>query len=198
MVLYSYIPITSERVPLAPTLEEYALKSSPKNADARRAALSLLEKLSKASKVPVSFPICIAENGRPYFEAKGAPDFNLSHTGGLVAAVIGTCRVGIDIQEELSTLDTAKTAARFFSQAEKEALQNAPRTRFFELWTKKEALGKLLGEGLAPLLGKDTATLAAEHGVHFHTTRLFVNNKAYTLTICATEENLSFFSAFCQ
>ena len=85
-------------------------------------------------------------------------------------------------------MDIAKLSARFFGEAEKAALKNAPRALFFELWTKKEALGKLLGVGLSPLLGKDTDTLAAEHGAHFRTTRIFTEKCAYTLTVCATEE----------
>ena len=187
MVLYSYAPIAEGRSPLPPTLEDYAKTSAPKNADARRAALSLLAELSATSGLPVAFPVGTDENGRPHFDGVGAPDFNLSHSGGLAAAVLGTCRVGIDIQEELPSLDTAKLAARFFGKNEQARLQGAPRHLFFELWTKKEALGKLLGQGLSPLLGKDTDEIAKEYGVFFVTERLSLDHTTYTLTVCATE-----------
>lgn len=187
MVVYSYAPIAAGKAPRASGLREYLLQSAPKNSAARATALSLLEELATEVGIAIDLPIRVTEHGKPYFWGKDAPEFNLSHSGELAAAVLGSGRVGIDVQEETKTLDVAKLSTRFFGEAEKEALQNAPRALFFEHWTKKEALGKLLGVGLAPLLGKDTDALAAEHGVHFHTTRIFTENGTYTLTVCATE-----------
>ncbi len=187
MVCYSSVPITAEKAPLLPMLTEYLLKSPPKNADARQAALSLLAPLSERTGLPVAFPIRTDENGRPFFDAEGAPDFNLSHTGALAAAILGSCRVGIDVQEELITLPIDRLAARFFSQNEQERLRSATHELFFELWTKKEALGKLLGKGLPPLLGKDTDAVANAHGVFFVTERIFIDGKSYTISACATE-----------
>ena len=188
MVIYSYAPIAAGKAPRAASLGEYLLQSAPKNAAARATALLLLEELAARAELAVDLPLRVTEHGKPYFVGRSAPDFNLSHSGELAAAVIGSCRVGIDIQEETETLDASKLSARFFGETEKAALQNAPRARFFELWTKKEALGKLLGVGLSPLLGKDTNALAAEHGVHFRTTRIVTETATYTLTVCATEE----------
>jgi len=95
--------------------------------------------------------------------------------------------VGIDIEEERDSLETEKLAARYFSEREQALLQNAPRPLFFELWTKKEALGKYLGEGLTPLLRKDTDALAAAHGVQLFTKRIFLGGRAYTLSVCTAE-----------
>lgn len=187
MVYYSYAPIEAECLQLPPSLAEYLSKSPRRNTAARHAALSLLLHLSTHTGLSIDHPIQTSENGRPHFAALDAPDFNLSHTSGLAAAILGRGRVGIDVQEELETLATDRLAARFFSPAEQERVCGAPRELFFELWTKKEALGKLLGVGLPPLLGKDTVALAAHHGLVFATERIFVGGKTYTLTACASE-----------
>ena len=187
MVYYSYAPIETGRLPLPPTLAEYLSQSPPKNTAARHAALSLLLHLSAHTGLSVDHPVQVSEHGRPHFAASDAPDFNLSHTGDLAAAILGHGRVGIDVQEELDTLATDRLAARFFSLGEQERLCGAPRELFFELWTKKEALGKLLGVGLPPLLGKDTEALAAQHRLVFATERISIGDKTYTLTACASE-----------
>ncbi len=185
MIFYTYAPITANTPPLSPHLNDYLLKSAPKNAAARRAALTLLQALAARADLSVDFPIRTDENGRPYFDAEGAPDFNLSHTENLVACAIGTSRVGIDVQEWADTLDTEKLAARFFAPAEQAAAHDA--SHFFEIWTKKEALGKYLGSGLSPLLREDTEKSAAKHRVTFITERFEIGGKAYSLAICAKD-----------
>jgi len=187
VVYYSYAPIFAVKAELVPHLNEYYLGASPRNADSRLGALWVLQALSARTGLPVDFPVRKTEHGRPYFEGEGVPDFNLSHAGHLAACALGTCRVGIDIEEERDSLETEKLAARYFSEREQALLQNAPRPLFFELWTKKEALGKYLGEGLTPLLRKDTDALAAAHGVQLFTKRIFLGGRAYTLSVCTAE-----------
>ncbi|MBE6662563.1 MAG: 4'-phosphopantetheinyl transferase superfamily protein [Ruminococcaceae bacterium] len=187
MIFYTYAPITATKAPLSPHLNDYLLKSAPKNAEARHAALALLQTLAARAELPAHFPIRTDASGRPYFDAESAPDFNLSHTDRLVACTLGTSRVGIDVQAWSDTLDTEKLAARFFSADEVASLKESSRARFFEIWTKKEALGKYLGTGLSPLLRKDTEKVAAAHGVTFVTERLEVGGRTYSLAVCAKE-----------
>ncbi len=127
--------------------------------------------------------------GRPLFDAPNAPFFNLSHSGELAAAAISDASVGIDIQVHDDRLSLQKLAARYFSDGEQQTLaqSDAAADTFFELWTKKEALGKYLGVGLAPLVRKNTLSLAAEHGVMFETAILDYGGERYTLTVCARE-----------
>jgi phosphopantetheinyl transferase len=91
------------------------------------------------------------------------------------------------VQVESEALDVERLAARFFGENEKALVRGAPRSLFFELWTKKEALGKCLGVGLSPLLGTDTEPLAAKHRLSFVTERIFLGSKTYTLAACASE-----------
>ena len=134
-------------------------------------------------------PILTDALGRPFFDAPHAPFFNLSHSGELAAAAFGDAQVGIDIQVHDNRLSLQKLAARWFSEEEQQTLARAHATEdvFFELWTKKEALGKYLGIGLSPLVKKDTLSLAAKHGVFFETTKLDYGGKRYTLTVCSAE-----------
>jgi 4'-phosphopantetheinyl transferase len=84
------------------------------------------------------------------------PSFNLTHTDGLVACVIGPpdLALGIDAEAVDRPLsDLLAIARRFFSADEASALEaHAPssrRVRFAELWTLKEAFVKAVGTGLS-------------------------------------------------
>lgn len=101
----------------------------------------------------------IAEHGKPY--AKGLNvEFNISHSADMVVCVVDDNPVGVDI-EKIRPVDL-NTAKRIFSEEEiryifgcapdtkdyNHYLNDAILQRFFELWTKKEAYGKLVGKGI--------------------------------------------------
>lgn len=101
----------------------------------------------------------IAEHGKPY--AKGLNvEFNISHSADMVVCVVDDNPVGVDI-EKIRSVDL-NTAKRIFSKNEiryifecipdiedyNHYLNYAVLQRFFELWTKKEAYGKLVGIGI--------------------------------------------------
>ena len=78
--------------------------------------------------------------------------FNLSHSDGLVTLAISlNSEVGIDIEKKRS-LDFLALAQRFFHPNEfrqlEQAKDNMAETRFFRLWTLKEAVFKALGYGV--------------------------------------------------
>lgn len=126
--------------------------------------LSLSEILAVV-KTPTEPVYEYGENGKPYLQ--GNPFyFNLSHSGLYVAGSFSEKETGIDIQYRKET-GYEKVAERFFTAAEKAFLQELPeepgrRERFYCLWTRKEAYGKLTGEGIGPVLSKDFNSLAAE------------------------------------
>ena len=89
----------------------------------------------------------------------GAPrlEFNVSHTGGLVAlAVARGHRVGVDV-EDARRVVREDLAGRFFAPAEVADLRGLPAAEqprvFFDYWTLKEAYIKARGMGLAIPLG---------------------------------------------
>jgi 4'-phosphopantetheinyl transferase len=86
---------------------------------------------------------------RPYFE--DGPDFNISHSGTLVACIIGPSdrsRVGIDLEEKKS-IDIDDFRGQFTAREWEMIRQDGdPLQMFYHLWTAKEALIKADGRGL--------------------------------------------------
>ena len=76
-------------------------------------------------------------------------DFNLSHSGSMViCAVAFNCKVGIDVEKKrLLILDNYKSA---LNNEEWTFIQHEDNSydKFFELWTKKEAVAKADGRGM--------------------------------------------------
>jgi 4'-phosphopantetheinyl transferase len=96
--------------------------------------------------------------GKPFVE--GGPSFNIAHSGRVIAVVVDTLPVGIDIELADSALkpgvrgrDTEdRIARRFFTPDERLYIDGAEgrrRERFYDVWTMKEAYIKKAGLGLA-------------------------------------------------
>ncbi len=93
-------------------------------------------------------------HGKPYIIGRSDVHFNVSHSGGLIAAVFASTAVGIDVERE-RPVDLA-VAERFFHPLEAEALRSCGEERrpalFTDIWTRKESVLKQCGAGLsAPL-----------------------------------------------
>ncbi len=87
--------------------------------------------------------------GKPFLKGMDDVQFNLSHSGNWVVAVIDDQKVGIDIEQIQSIdLDIAK---HYFSESEhKDLMRHGDRLAyFFTLWSLKESYIKILGEGLS-------------------------------------------------
>lgn len=117
-----------------------------------RTALSRCEAVE-----PAAWEFKTGEHGRPEIAApKSVLRFNLSHTQGLAACVVTDgCDVGIDV-EDVRRPHSHRLIDRVLSAREQRDLCGRPEaeraTRFFELWTLKEAYLKARGLGLsAPL-----------------------------------------------
>ncbi len=122
---------------------------SKKNAELCRRSLSayalLAEQMGEQAfrKAVLSF----SRDGRPYFENLDS-DVSLTHTSNVIACAYSDSRderVGIDAEEaRLSPDKIQNLSKRFFTEGEKVQLSDG--ADFFEIWTKKEALFKCLGE----------------------------------------------------
>ena len=92
--------------------------------------------------------------GKPFAPALGGLEFNLSHAGSdvLLAFARGQA-VGVDLERVDRRVALDAIAARHFAPAEARTLARLEpglrRERFLELWTRKEAVLKALGEGLS-------------------------------------------------
>lgn len=85
-----------------------------------------------------------SHSGKPYIEGKPDIHFNISHTAGLLVIAVSDCSVGVDV-EKVREVDTR--IKKRFTKAEAEYIGQST-TRFFEIWTKKEAFLKQKGVGI--------------------------------------------------
>lgn len=125
------------------------------------------------------------EKGKPYFE--NIPlFFNLSHSGEYVLCAVSRRELGADIQKIQST-DVLKLAKRFFSESECRTLEGCESHRerqrlFFGFWTRKEAYGKLTGEGLAATLREDMRNTEEKRDVEWMDVS---PPEGYALAVCS-------------
>jgi len=95
--------------------------------------------------------------GKPQLAAGQNPSalqFNVSHSANMALIAFGSkYRLGVDIEEIRSDVDTSTLAERFFSLRERAGIQALPDhlrvPGFFACWTRKEAFLKATGEGLS-------------------------------------------------
>ena len=106
---------------------------------------------------PSSFEFAYSDHQKPYISttAMGAPvTFNLTHSHDLVLiALTLERRVGIDIEYLRPDVEFRKLSRRFFSKQESQSLEAYDDAclpaAFFACWTRKEALLKAIGAGIA-------------------------------------------------
>jgi 4'-phosphopantetheinyl transferase len=103
--------------------------------------------------------------GKPHLAGNSDIRFSTSHSHGLVLLAFARGRdVGVDIERVRADLGLEEIAARCFSPREiatLHSLRNGLRERaFFACWTRKEALAKAEGKGLALPLRRFDVTLA--------------------------------------
>lgn len=125
-----------------------------------------------------------AEHGKPYARKLNV-EFNISHSADMVVCVVDDNPIGVDI-EKIRPIDL-NTAKRIFGEEEiryifecipdiddyNDYRNDAVMQRFFELWTKKEAFGKLLGIGID--------MLCSFHSNHI--IKYYIENE-YSIAIC--------------
>ena len=87
-------------------------------------------------------------SGKPLFHDLPDVHFNISHTGGLVVCAVGNIPIGIDAER---IRPYPKSVLRKMTDRERLYIQKSDRQdeAFMRVWTMKEAMIKLTGEGLA-------------------------------------------------
>ncbi len=115
---------------------------------------------------PRDLAFATGPNGKPELAgaARDAPGFNLSHSGGLALIGLSTHHpIGVDVERIRPLPDALRIARGHFSPDETETLATTPERErmaaFFGLWTRKEAVVKALGAGLAMPLDRFSVTL---------------------------------------
>ncbi|MBU1109447.1 MAG: 4'-phosphopantetheinyl transferase superfamily protein [Candidatus Riflebacteria bacterium] len=134
--------------------ERFACQQSAATYLAARAGLRFL--LSCYLNLPArSFVIKTEANGKPFVENLYNLYFNVSHSSHMIVIAFAGNRLGVDIEHLERKVDLAAILRRFFSPTEQSSwaqYQQADTQRtFFRGWTRKEAVLKATGEGIAGL-----------------------------------------------
>ena len=119
--------------------------------------------------------------GKPFLKGDSGLFISLSHCDGLVAVAVSNKAVGVD-SERVRNFDP-NIAKRFFTELEQEYVFGADDgadERFFEIWTRKEALAKHQGIGLLD----DTSVCTVENTDRFQTFAV----DGYTVTVCTDKD----------
>ena len=129
-----------------------AIKNQEYKNNSLSALLCLHELLTVSGEAQNDLSICRAPGGKPYFASRDLC-FSISHAKDTVAVALSDTPVGIDIEFIDERRDILSLSRRFFAPDEHKALSEtgAPLDDFFALWTKKEALAKITGEGLTAI-----------------------------------------------
>ena len=128
--------------------------------------------------------------GKPHFDA-GASHFSIAHAGRLsVAAISSFGAVGVDIERVDQARDIERIAERFFSASEREVLFAAddPVIEFYRIWTAKEAMMKLGGEGMVSIMSSDSARAKVSGERCFAGYEVSFGKEDYILTLCSENE----------
>lgn len=136
------------------------------------AAYQLLQRLLR-QHYGISEPPVFTFNTHGKPALRDHPDifFNLSHCREAAACVVGNAPVGIDV-ESVRDFDDALLAQTMSDDERRHILSSPnPRQTFTRLWTMKESLLKLTGEGLVADMRKVLSRTTASSGpFRFHTT----------------------------
>jgi len=126
----------------------------PESGEKQERAVYTVSRLLGLLSQPLPLMYQYGINGKPYL--KEYPFyFNLSHSGDYVLCAVSSQEIGVDIQQHRAG-GMERLAQRFFSAEEVRAMENRGEGKeafFYRLWARKEAYGKLTGEGIAGTVG---------------------------------------------
>ena len=126
-------------------------------------------------------PIFFGEHDKPYVESDVF--FSVSHSGRVAVIATDDAEVGLDI-EQLPDESRLKIADRFYHPRERAYVKGSqdPCRAFCEIWTRKEAVLKMTGEGISTdLTAFDTTALPLS--AQLYTSAL----DGYCLSVCSAE-----------
>jgi 4'-phosphopantetheinyl transferase len=115
---------------------------------------------------PQSVPLAHTEKGKPYLldgSAEHSLRFSLTHSADLaIVAMALSQEIGVDLERIDPTTEILAIAERFFSPSESAELRDAPErerlSRFFSIWTCKEAYAKARDDRTLERLGTFTVS----------------------------------------
>lgn len=149
------------------------------------AYLLLLEALQQQYGINEAPHFVIGPHGKPSLLEFPHIHFNTSHCHKAVICAVGDTPVGVDIEGRRSIRDSLVDYTMNAAEKERIARAEDPEMEFLKLWTAKEAVVKLSGEGIQDNI-RDILTLAKDRNISVHT---YINTKkdyVYSLAHHAT------------
>ena len=145
--------------------------------------------LSKSINInPLQIEIHSIENHKPYITSREL-DFNISHSdhyGCVVIADHTELKTGIDI-EKIKNLDDMMNLIQTYMSKQEQEYINSGKTRdeqlkrFYVIWTRKEALLKMIGTGLVDnlcdvsvILGENVVSIVPYEDIVIKTDHVFI------------------------
>jgi 4'-phosphopantetheinyl transferase len=119
---------------------------------------------------PEKISIKAAEHGKPYLVDTPELAFNLSHSADAMVIAVGwNCRLGVDIETFKPRSNLVALANKCFADEEIAYWNSLPEAEktvgFYRFWTRKEALVKATGRGIA--LGLNLCVINPENQATF-------------------------------
>lgn len=145
------------------------------------AAYRLLQGILKEEYGIVQPPrFSFGENGKPVLQDHPEIFFNFSHCHDAAACVVSDSPVGIDV-ECLDSYDVSLLESTMSDEEQRQILQSAdPRLTFIRLWTVKESLLKMTGQGIVT----DLRTVLSDHHPSLITQRPTFHTTHYPTFVC--------------
>ncbi|MCR5668490.1 MAG: 4'-phosphopantetheinyl transferase superfamily protein [Lachnospiraceae bacterium] len=132
----------------------------------RLAAGYLLERYLKESGVEPPYHYGKSDGGKPYLLKHPDIEFCISHSGPHVFVAVAEQMVGLDV-ECLDRVPPKKKclaiAERFFTEEDKDFIEDGDREAFLKVWTFKEAVAKGLDIPLVEVMKNTDVTMLSEH-----------------------------------
>ena len=170
---YSGTVLSPELCSLLPSARLHTLAALPPDRCKQGALAEALLRLilsRQSGTAPQQIEIQRTSGKKPYIPGYS---FSLSHTRGAVAVLLSGTDCGVDIER----LRPARMRAARLFFTPKEYASSCDARLFWQLWTRKEALGKALGVGLRAEL--DPAS--PPNGLQLYTSE----HQGYILSVCA-------------
>jgi 4'-phosphopantetheinyl transferase len=133
------------------------------------------------------FELLFIQTNKPYLQDTDV-NFNLAHSGELVLLAVSNKPIGIDVEHIKPIKDMTDVMKVCFNEQEIHSINSSPNPqfRFYEFWTRKEAILKATGQGIATNL----LDLTVIEGENTFETELWLTEKMYLNTFEFEKEYL--------
>jgi 4'-phosphopantetheinyl transferase len=145
----------------------------------RGALRNILGEYLNQPPASVTFGIDIGK--KPFILNTGATPlhYNISHSGNWILLAVSTSTIGADIELINYSFDYKEVIDDIFNPEEVNYIkQTQPIERFFQLWTRKEALTKATGKGL----DDNMKAMPGLDGVHFVQSNLIASSNNWLIS----------------